>query len=294
MQLSFARLSLVIVVSLPLGACSSIFGSNWLARNSQKPQVEQAEPAAAIAHSTDEGRKHLGDGRVGLAIEAFQKALTNGEPVAPALNGLGVAYARLDRPDAAKRFFEQASAMEPGNERFAANLVNLLRSPAFALRQARELSGQLADQAGGAGAIQASPAQASSQPRPGQLQRVSRGEVRIATAPARTAPLPSMRPQLSLGIRPTAGLGRVERGQAPTPSRAQASAGPEAIPAYPIRIEFSGSSRNMRLQDSAITVFAASPKSARPTGARRLPEASAFPGASQQTPKTRYPIRFVL
>ncbi len=289
MQQSYARLTLAIALSLPLGACSSIFGSNTAARSTQQLQpAENAAPKLALG-STDEGRAHLGAGRVGLAIEAFQRALASGEPVAPALNGMGVAYARLGRSDAAKRFFEQASAMEPANEKFAANLVNLLRSPAFAARQNRELMGQLANGTGNP-----SPATASDSPRLGQLQRISRSEVRIAAAPSLAAPLQSARSQPSSGINLPTRITRVERGQVPGSDRKQAVAGQRISPAYPLRIEFSGASRNILKREGEVAATSALPKQARPAVSRRSRASAVGPDFLSESTKPEYPIRLVL
>lgn len=293
MQQSYARLTLAIALSLPLGACSSIFGSNTAARSTQQLQpAETVTPKLALG-STDEGRTHLGAGRVGLAIEAFQRALASGEPVAPALNGMGVAYARLGRPDAAKRFFEQASAMEPANEKFAANLVNLLRSPAFAARQNRELMGQLANVTGNPGPLLAQ-VPASAAPRLGQLQRISRSEVRIAAAPSLAAPLPSARAQPSPAINSPTRLTRVERGQAPVSDRKQAAAGQRSSPVYPLRIEFSGASRNMLMREGEVAAASALPKQARPAVSQRSRASAVGPDFLSESYKPQYPIRLVL
>lgn len=101
------------------------------------------EPAAG---ALEQGRKALDAGQTGLAVELFQRALGSGQDVAPALNGMGVAYARLGRPDLARRFFEQAMAAEPANQSFRANLARLERlgvpavpeGPAAALRAEAE------------------------------------------------------------------------------------------------------------------------------------------------------------
>jgi tetratricopeptide (TPR) repeat protein len=295
MQQSYARLTLAIALSLPLGACSSIFGSNTAARSTQQMQPAETVTPALASGSTEDGRAHLGAGRVGLAIEAFQRALASGEPVAPALNGMGVAYARLGRSDAAKRFFEQASAMEPTNEKFAANLVNLMRSPAFAARQNRELMAQLANGTGNLSPMLA-PAQANAAPRLGQLQRVSRSEVRIAAAPSLAAPLLSARSQPSPAISLPTRKTLVERGQAPVSDRKQAAAGQSISPAYPLRIEFSGASRNMLMREGEVASAAALPKQARRAATPRSRASAVGPDflSESYTYKPQYPIRLVL
>lgn len=97
------------------------------------------EEVARTANSTltEEGRKHLAAQRNGLAIESFNRAIAFGEEPAPALNGLGVAYSRLGRPDLAYRFFRKAAIADPANPVYAKNLVRLTNSPAFTLAQMR-------------------------------------------------------------------------------------------------------------------------------------------------------------
>lgn len=187
---SWIKATLAIAVALPLGGCNSFLGTHLFARHADKPlrEAPRAAPAAQASASTEAGRRELDAGQPGAAIEKFRAALAAGEPMAPALNGLAVAYARIGRFDLAQRFFEQASAADPGNPRYAANLTALIRSPLFAARNEGDVAAGLLRQAAAEGAARTAVA-AAEPPRPGQLQRVSRGEVRIAGASAYPAPL---------------------------------------------------------------------------------------------------------
>lgn len=119
--------ALLLGCAAALGACQAT-GAPGLARNG----MERPAPG-----ETDLGRAHLAAQRNGLAIEAFNRALVFGEPAAPALNGLGVAYARLGRADLAYRFFTQASAADPANPLYARNLATLTQSDGFTLAALR-------------------------------------------------------------------------------------------------------------------------------------------------------------
>lgn len=119
--------ALLLGCAVALGACQAT-GAPGLARNG----MERPAPG-----ETDLGRAHLAAQRNGLAIEAFNRALVFGGPAAPALNGLGVAYARLGRADLAYRFFTQASKADPANPLYARNLATLTQSARFTLAALR-------------------------------------------------------------------------------------------------------------------------------------------------------------
>ncbi|WP_162854677.1 tetratricopeptide repeat protein [Sphingobium estronivorans] len=166
-----------LMVALPLSACSSFPGARIFARH-HRP----AAPQMAQAPLTDQGRAALDASQPGLAIEKFQTALAKGEAVAPALNGMAVAYARLGRFDLARRFFNEAMAVDPLNEKYRANLAMLEQTQTFPIRQADEESAPRRQ------ASTASVQTASTLPRPGGLQRVSQLEVRIVSIGSFAAP----------------------------------------------------------------------------------------------------------
>lgn len=116
--------------ALILGGCQ-VAGTPGLSRTGTAAEQRQART------ETEQGREHLSAQRNGLAIEAFNRALVFGEEPAPALNGLGVAYARLGRADLAYRFFSQAAAADPASAVYSRNLAMLTSSPAFTLAAIR-------------------------------------------------------------------------------------------------------------------------------------------------------------
>lgn len=186
----YPKLAMAAAAAFSLSGCGtiqSILGAN----SARMPELKMSAPAdveTAIAQATQEGRGHLDRGETGLAIEAFRRALSFGAPSAPALNGLGVAFARLGRYELARRYFAEASALDPSDERYAANLARLNRSPAFAMRHDGDIAAA-AIKAGGRNSEQALPALASAQPRPGGLTRLSNREYRIQTVAPMQAPL---------------------------------------------------------------------------------------------------------
>lgn len=189
MNRRYTRALAAVVLALPLGACSSFLGIHF-ARSA--PKAERVQTAASVAPVTEAGRAQLAAGQPGLAIESFQRALAGGEAIAPAANGLGVAYAQIGRDDLAQRYFQEAIAADPGQSRYADNLARLMRSPGYAMRAAAAVAAQM-QQAAAASDAQAQ-AQAANQPAAiGKLQRVSRAEVHITTAAPQAAPLRSVR-----------------------------------------------------------------------------------------------------
>jgi Flp pilus assembly protein TadD len=172
---------LLAAATLTLSGCS-FFRSAWFHGGNKAPALASAPvaPAKAPTPLTEAGRAYLAAGNTGLAIEAFQHALGTGEPPAPALNGLGVAYARLDRFETAQRLFQQAIALAPENEQYAANMARLLRSPTLAMRHDGDIAAAAAPELAKAEPVKA--------PVPGQVMRVSANEFRIVTIQPGAAP----------------------------------------------------------------------------------------------------------
>lgn len=180
------RNAFVMVSVFALGGCQ-FFGNMHVAHNSQTGQPAEASTMAAA--SIQEGREHLRGNRTGLAIEAFNRALANGEEPALAYNGLGVAYARLGRPELAYRFFKKANMSDPANPIFAHNLATLVNSPAFTLDQMTRFSPALATAP--ARQTDANTAAALTERAPGKLYRDGNRQFSLHTAApeaARTAP----------------------------------------------------------------------------------------------------------
>jgi len=200
MRLNHAKLALAAIFVVPLGACNSFLGQHLFAHRTdasrpvRSAQTTNVDYSPLIDPATQSGRALLANGMPGAAIEPFERALSTGEPVAPAINGLGIAYARLGRFDLAKRFFERAIAVDPGNDRYQDNLTLLLASPPYAADQhgncavqpiqpgqSHNQSSNLAERAGKATIAAAVT--------PGKLMRISRNEVYIVTAPTLHAPI---------------------------------------------------------------------------------------------------------
>ena len=185
-----SKLAIIAVAAFSLSGCGtihSVFGGH----SARMPDLKisaPANPETAIALATQEGRGHLDKGETGLAIEAFQRALSLGAPSAPALNGMGVAFARLGRYELAHRYFEEAAAIDPSNERYAANLARLNRSPAFAMRYPGDFAAAVMNSLASK-PQQAAPALASAEQQPRRLTRASNREYKLQTAAPMQAPL---------------------------------------------------------------------------------------------------------
>lgn len=179
------RAAFLALAAIQLGGCSSFLGINF-ARHSAPAAEPSVDVAIRAARVTEAGRRQLAEGQTGLAVETFRQALGSGEPVAPALNGLGVAYARLGRYDLAQRFFEQAMAADPADARYADNMTRLMRSPVLAMRRDADIAAAAQAQlAANRVEVQAKTAEA---PAVGRIERLSRGEVRIVTATPQARP----------------------------------------------------------------------------------------------------------
>lgn len=236
MQFRLAATTLLGTMALALGACSSVTNHARFT-----PRVIGVEQQAEGLSQTNQGRVHLYANRTGLAIEAFRNALANGEAPAPAYNGLGVAYARLGRPDLAESYFSRAVASDPANLHFAENFAKLMRSPAYlAMASVRTASpnSALADSAlansQSAGSVQSANAATTAKPAP--MERISRGEVRIVTNAASAA---NRAPAARLATTATpprqSAIARVSRGEV----RITAAAAAPAPSPYPVRVQFS-------------------------------------------------------
>jgi tetratricopeptide (TPR) repeat protein len=180
------RLVVLAVAAVQLGGCTSFLGIKFARQAQPEPAVEN-ESTLAAAPITEAARKQLSEGQTGLAVETFKQALAAGEPQAPAVNGLGVAFARLGRFDLAHRFFSQAMEMDPADSRYADNLARMMRSPEL-LAMRRDADIAAAAQERLAAAQAEVEARAAARPSPGKIERLSRGEVRIATAPPQAQP----------------------------------------------------------------------------------------------------------
>lgn len=224
---------LAIVLAFTFTGCSSLFGVDS-ARSTPTGMRSHADASEStdLAPATAMGRSHLAEGQTALAIESFRQALTSGEPIAPAVNGLGVAYVRLGRFDLAKRYFQQALAIDSTDTRYSDNLERVMLAMSqeiYAIETRNELakadiepassptagvtsantrmkrlaSGEIAILTAGKTpentATGSSPSAASQR---GQMVRLSRGEVRITTVQSAPAPVKMASTQLDHRFKP--------------------------------------------------------------------------------------------
>ena len=135
MKTSSFKLIACIAIASSLSGCQSFLGSLNFGERGQ-PQARQS----GIFGETElaEGRKALDAGNVTTAIDQFRLAAINDATRGDALNGLGVAYAKLGRGDLAERYFMQALEWQPSNPRYLANLEKFYASsPGKSLLQRR-------------------------------------------------------------------------------------------------------------------------------------------------------------
>lgn len=163
---------LLLTSSFALGGCQ-LFKPSGLGVASSKGAV-QAERQTSFG---DLGREHLRAGRYGLAIEAFERSLAFGEQPAPAYNGLGVAYAKLGRPELAYRFFRKALMSDPDNPVYSRNMAALMDSPEFNLAALKRSEPQRAK----AGNNAERNAAGSAVRTPGKLFREGNGQFSLVT-----------------------------------------------------------------------------------------------------------------
>lgn len=187
MTVPLKSLAVLAVVSLTLPGCSALFGSNKLANQTgSQSGMLAAKDAATLRQTalTDAGRRALDQGNTGIAIDMFTRAVRLGEAPAPAMNGLGVAYARIGRFDLAQRYFQRAAEIDPADARYQNNLARLMRSPLFAKRHEADQTRALMAQASQQQEAESRTRQAAA---PGQLQRIGANQFFIQTAaPAQT------------------------------------------------------------------------------------------------------------
>lgn len=121
-----------------LSGCQSFPLTAWMFKHSDRPDARPA-PALAAAQILQQGREQLRVGHVSAAVASFRMARLDPATRADADNGLAVAYVYLGRLDLADRYFRAALALQPDNDRFAANLLRLRHTVMLAQRE-REVS----------------------------------------------------------------------------------------------------------------------------------------------------------
>ena len=111
-----------LVTAVALSSCS---GSAIEVRSIRQPLAEGRQPADA---RVAEGNAQLALGNVGLAIEAYRKALREQPDSVDAMMGLATCYDRMGRADLSRRHYEMALAVEPANTDVYSQLAQSLDS----------------------------------------------------------------------------------------------------------------------------------------------------------------------
>jgi hypothetical protein len=180
------KLGCVVAGTAMLGGCQSFPLTSWLFKGG-RPAHEQGQLLAGnSAGSLEEGRALLRDGNISAAVASLRIALLDRSTRADASNGLGVAYARLGRPDLAERYFQAAITAEPDNSKYVANLLRLQQQVLLARRP------EAAPSVASAGPARAPASRLASRDMlTGPVDRVSRSEVHVRT-PQRATAAPAM------------------------------------------------------------------------------------------------------
>ncbi|HXG81915.1 MAG TPA: tetratricopeptide repeat protein, partial [Sphingomicrobium sp.] len=100
---------LVLAVAVATSSCG---GSELSVRSIKTPLAEGRQP---VDFRVAEGNAQLALGNVGLAIEAYRKALRENPDSVAALAGLATCYDRMGRYDLSRRHYEMALAVAPAN-----------------------------------------------------------------------------------------------------------------------------------------------------------------------------------
>jgi tetratricopeptide (TPR) repeat protein len=211
------RISAMLAAAAALGGCASIFGHRDFAQNAAVEAPAPAGPDGNVELAA--ARRAMDAGMTAEAIDHFRAAQMDPEALPAASNGLGVAYARLGRLDLADRYFRIATALDPSNQRFAANMLRLQND--YTLARAPQVETTRLAEA----VVPARAPQLAAAERPGELERVSRGEVHIRTAAVQAAA-----PIAVVAARDAVPVPAVER-----------LAGSETATGYPVRIDLSKS-----------------------------------------------------
>jgi hypothetical protein len=101
-----------LLLALSATAAVSCSTSSIEVRSIKQPLAQGSQPAS---FRVAEGLSQLALGNVGLASEAFRKALREQPDSVPAMIGMATCYERMGRPDLSRRNYEMALAVDPAN-----------------------------------------------------------------------------------------------------------------------------------------------------------------------------------
>jgi tetratricopeptide (TPR) repeat protein len=251
-------LPVVMVVTLGLAGCSSIFGHGKSSIASARSSNVEDIYRDYAADQLELGRGMIQQGAYTAALEALRRASFHPATAAAAHNAMGVVYAKLGRKDIAERMFRLAINENPGDPKFASNLERLEATGAIA--HSPKADSAMPAQAGNVGTMPLAalvPANSAgdapiraaqvvqalrimrpaygaalevSQPA-GPIQRLSQYEVKVggAATPTRSAPVRQAYAGELLGFPQRS---RIEVSSPPTQGAAR------TVHAYPARIIF--------------------------------------------------------
>ena len=222
---SLFKVSVMLFATAALSGCASIFGHAFADRTA--PEAAPVQPAGGNVELAA-ARQAMDAGMTAEAIDHFRAAQMDPDALPAASNGLGVAYARLGRLDLADRYFRIAVALDPANERFAANMLRL--QDAYALARASDTQTTQVTQA----TVAPAPEKLAVANEPGTIERISRGEVHVRSFAATAAA-------------PIAVVASRDAVPAPAVDKVEGKAETVAAPAsYPVRIDLSSPTRAAR------------------------------------------------
>lgn len=183
-----ARIMPLMVAALAITGCQSplLKGLGLSKSSAQSSAFSRADADGLLA--LEEGRVYLMQGQIAAAVASFRIAQLDPVAAPDAKNGLGVAYAKIGRNDLADRYFREALALRPGDDRFAANILRLQRDVMLARALPQEIEPVQTGQASLGPARKAELTDSLLQP----SVRKAPPEYRIVTA-STPAPAPVMR-----------------------------------------------------------------------------------------------------
>ena len=171
---------LTLVAAIGSSSCSS----ELAVRSIKQPLAEGRQPAN---FRLAEGASQLALGNVGLALEAYRKALREDPASVEAMVGLATCYDRMGRFDLSRRHFEMAMAVEPANTELYSLFAQSLEAQGRGDEAAR-VKTELATRSVAPEAPRQAPGSVPVLPPP-PAQSVT-----VALAPARSAPVAVERP----------------------------------------------------------------------------------------------------
>lgn len=133
------RIIPLLALALGIAGCQSplLKGLGFSSGSSQSSGFNRANADGMLA--LEEGRVLLMQGQIAAAVASFRIAQLDPAAAPDAMNGLGVAYAKIGRTDLADRYFREALALRPSDDRFAANILRLQRDVMLARAAPQEV-----------------------------------------------------------------------------------------------------------------------------------------------------------